>query len=69
MMQESAAIEQARQVWPEAEGFEREPGGFTFRVGAGYSWMTDTGHVSGEPEGVRGYAGRRLANYRQSAGR
>jgi hypothetical protein len=51
-----AAIERAREVWPEAEGFARAPGGWTFRIGAGYGWMTDTGHVSADPEGSRSHA-------------
>lgn len=59
-MKEEAAIESARGVWPEAEGFEPAPGGWTFRVGAGYAWMTDSGHVSADPEGLRSHARQRL---------
>lgn len=53
-------IDRAREVWPEAEGFERAPGGWTFRIGAGWTWLTDGGHVSPDPEGSRGHARRRL---------
>jgi hypothetical protein len=55
-----AAIEMAREIWPELEGFAPSPGGWTFRVGAGYAWMTYSGHVSADPEGTRSHARRRL---------
>ncbi|WP_331731269.1 hypothetical protein [Kitasatospora sp. NBC_01300] len=60
-MDEESAIASARQVWPEAEGFERAPGGWTFRVGGGYAWITDAGQVATDPEGLRSHAGRRIA--------
>ncbi|MFZ3562792.1 hypothetical protein [Streptomyces sp. BH055] len=52
-MDEAAAIERAREVWPEAEGFEPVPGGWTFRVGGGYAWITNAGRVAPDPEGTR----------------
>lgn len=55
-MNEDTATESARKVWPEAEGFVRVPGGWTFRVGAGYAWITDAGHVSENPQGTRRHA-------------
>lgn len=48
----------AREVWPEAEGFERVPGGWTFRVGAGYASVADSGHVTRDPQGTRSDAKR-----------
>lgn len=60
-MNETEAIETAREEWPEAEGFERAAGGWTFRVGAGYAWMTSGGYVSLNPEGLRAHARARLA--------
>jgi hypothetical protein len=50
---EEAAMQEAREVWPEAEGFERVPGGWTFRVGAGYSSITDSGVAATDPQGTR----------------
>ncbi|MET8103005.1 hypothetical protein ABZV29_42420 [Streptomyces sp. NPDC005236] len=55
---EAEATEQAREVWPEAEGFERVPGGWTFRVGAGYASVTDSGRVATYPQGTRGHTQR-----------
>lgn len=60
-MNEDAAISAAREVWPEAEGFEPAPGGWTFRVGGGYAWVTNSGRVSHDPEGLRSHARRFLA--------
>ncbi|MFI6449666.1 hypothetical protein [Kitasatospora sp. NPDC050543] len=60
-MEEEVAIESARQVWPEAEGFKPAPGGWTFRVGGGYAWITDSGQVATDPEGLRSHAARRIA--------
>lgn len=59
-MKEEAAIESAREVWPEAEGFESSPGGWTFRVGGGYAWLTDSGRVASDPEQFRSHARRRI---------
>ncbi|MGW2456798.1 hypothetical protein ACWCTA_36545 [Streptomyces sp. NPDC001704] len=59
-MTEETAIESARQVWPEAEGFELAPGGWTFRVGGGYAWITDAGRVASDPEGLRSHARQRI---------
>jgi hypothetical protein len=53
LMTDSQATECARKIWPEAEGFERIPGGWTFRVGAGYSAITDSGRVGIDPQGAR----------------
>lgn len=50
----------ARDVWPEAEGFEAAPGGWTFRVGSGYAWITNSGRVADNPEGLRIHAQRRI---------
>lgn len=58
MISEEAAMEQARGLWPEAEGFERVPGGWTFRVGGGYASVTDAGRVATDPQGTRGHAKR-----------
>ncbi len=55
-MQEESATTSAREVWPEAEGFERVPGGWTFRVGAGYASITDDGRVATSPQGLRSHA-------------
>lgn len=55
---EEAAMQEAREVWPEAEGFERVPGGWTFRVGAGYSSITDEGVAATYPQGTRREAQR-----------
>lgn len=60
-MREDAAIVRAQEVWPEAEGFESAPGGWTFRVGGGYAWVTNSGIVSSDPEGLRSHARQRLA--------
>lgn len=60
-MSEETAIEAARAVWPEAEGFERVPGGWTFRVGAGYASVSDSGLVATDPQGTRGHARRFMA--------
>lgn len=46
----------AAEVWPEAEGFERAPGGWTFRVGAGYASVTNSGEVATDPQGTRAHA-------------
>ncbi len=59
-MTEEAAVESARGVWPEAEGFESAPGGWTFRVGGGYAWITDAGRVAVDPEGLRSHARNRI---------
>ncbi|MFE0389526.1 hypothetical protein ACFW1F_36510 [Streptomyces bungoensis] len=50
--------EKAREVWPEAEGFQQAPGGWTFRVGAGYASITRTGQVATDPQGTRSDAQR-----------
>lgn len=50
---EDTPMEAARKVWPEAEGFERVPGGWTFRCGGGYAWVADSGQVAGESQGSR----------------
>ena len=63
-MTEDTAIEKARETWPEAEGFERVPGGWTFRVGGGYAWITLAGRVATDPEGIRSHARRRMAEAR-----
>lgn len=55
-----AMMDQARGLWPEAEGFERCAGGWTFRVGGGYAYITDAGWVASEPEGTRRHAARRM---------
>ncbi|MFJ8677313.1 hypothetical protein [Streptomyces sp. NPDC093589] len=60
-MKEEAAAASAREVWPEAEGFELAPGGWTFRVGGGYAWITNSGHVAVDPEGLRSHARQRIA--------
>lgn len=57
-LSEESAIAKAREVWPEAEGFERAPEGWTFRVGAGYAWILDSGRVAQYPEGMRSLARR-----------
>ncbi|MYS19178.1 hypothetical protein GA0115240_105831 [Streptomyces sp. DvalAA-14] len=57
-MNEQTAIEAARKVWPEAEGFERAPDGWTFRCGAGYAAVADTGQVATDPQGTRSDARR-----------
>ncbi|MGW5336233.1 hypothetical protein [Streptomyces bauhiniae] len=59
-MTEETAIETARQTWPEAEGFEPVRGGWTFRVGGGYAWITAAGRVASDPEGLRSHAQRRM---------
>lgn len=53
---EAEAIEKAREVWPEAEGFELTFGGWTFRVGAGYASVTTLGTVARDPQGTRAHA-------------
>lgn len=53
---EAEAIEKAREVWPEAEGFELTFGGWTFRVGAGYASVTTLGTVATDPQGTRRHA-------------
>lgn len=53
---EEAAVESARAVWSEAEGFEPAPGGLTFRVGGGHAWITNSGRVAADPEGLRSRA-------------
>lgn len=58
MITEQTAMTKAREVWPEAEGFERARGGWTFRVGAGYASVADSGRVAEHPQGTRGYAVR-----------
>lgn len=58
MMTEEAAMQEAREVWPEAEGFQKVPGGWTFRVGAGYSAITDDGVALTYPQGTRADAER-----------
>lgn len=50
---EAEAIERARAVWPEAEGFLPATYGWTFRVGGGYASITSTGVVAREPQGTR----------------
>ncbi|MFF1594085.1 hypothetical protein ACFVY0_39235 [Streptomyces sp. NPDC058286] len=60
-MTEEAAITGARDVWPEAEGCEPAPDGWTFRVGGGYAWIADTGRVAADPEGLRSHAQQRIA--------
>ncbi|MFB8000609.1 hypothetical protein ACFC4G_48815 [Streptomyces sp. NPDC056002] len=59
-MKEETAIESAREVWPEAEGFGRAADGWTFRCGGGYAWITDTGRVATDPEGLRSHARQRI---------
>ncbi|MET7844383.1 hypothetical protein ABZT45_38565 [Streptomyces sp. NPDC005356] len=59
-MTEDSAIESARGAWPEAEGFEPVRGGWTFRVGGGYAWITDSGRVAADPEGLRSHARQRI---------
>ncbi|GAA1265827.1 MULTISPECIES: hypothetical protein [Streptomyces] len=61
-MTEETAIESARKVWPEAEGFEPAAGGWTFRVGGGYAWITDSGRVAADPEGLRSHARQRITD-------
>lgn len=60
---EAQAIERARAVWPEAEGFLPTTRGWTFRVGGGYASVTAAGVVAREPQGTRfdavSYMGRR----------
>jgi len=58
IMTEAEVTDAARQVWPEAEGFEAIPGGWTFRVGAGYASVTNTGQVATDPQGTRRHAER-----------
>ncbi|WP_327575394.1 hypothetical protein [Streptomyces sp. NBC_00145] len=60
-MTEEAAITGARNAWPEAEGFEPAPSGWTFRVGGGYAWITDTRRVAADPESLRSHAQQRIA--------
>lgn len=55
---EAEVIKRAREVWPEAEGFERIPGGWIFRVGAGYASITESGRVATDPQGTRSHARR-----------
>ncbi|MFE4723115.1 hypothetical protein ACFRLW_43450 [Streptomyces sp. NPDC056728] len=62
-MKEEAAIERAREVWPEAEGFEPVHGGWTFRVGGGYAWITDAGRVAADLEGLRSHARQRIRTH------
>lgn len=47
------AEERAREVWPEAEGFLPSTRGWTFRVGAGYAYVTKAGVVAEYPQGTR----------------
>jgi len=60
MMTEAEATERAREQWPEAEGFERAPLGWTFRVGGGYAWITFAGTLATDPEGLRSHARRHV---------
>lgn len=51
--QDPPHVQAARQVWPEAEAFERIMGGWTFRCGGGYASVTSAGRVAEHPQGSR----------------
>ena len=59
-MAEGGGARRPREVWPEAEGFESAPGGWTFRVGGGYAWIMNAGRMATYPEGLRSDARRKL---------
>ncbi|WP_129286706.1 hypothetical protein [Streptomyces sp. GZWMJZ-114] len=58
MITEEEAVRAAREDWPEAEGFEKVQGGWTFRIGGGYCSVTDAGTVAPYPQGTRSDAHR-----------
>lgn len=60
---EAEAIEKAREVWPEAEGFELTFGGWTFRVGAGYASVTTLGTVATDPQGTRAHVNVQVSRH------
>ena len=58
----------AREVWPEAEAFIPHTRGWTFRVGAGYAYVTRQGHVAKDPQGTRHHAVTFMGRYTPPAG-
>jgi hypothetical protein len=47
------AVTLVKEIWPEAEGFESNGAGWTYRVGGGYGYVTGMGYVCREPQGTR----------------
>lgn len=62
-MTEQEATALARGMWPEAEGFQRAAGGWTFRIGGGYASVSSRGRVATQPQGTRRQAERFMNAY------